>query len=79
MGFRVFIATEDDWGKMVGPKPNGISEKIRKWLQENYITLKIKYVLLIGNPDPAQTEDKSRTKPENWRYAKYKRIKDRER
>jgi|GEM_PF-4501472 len=34
------------------PAPGQRPEKVRKWLQDNYIPLGIVYVLLIGNPDP---------------------------
>jgi len=51
-GFSVKIITEDDYGEIIGQPPNGIAEKIRQWLIDNYIELGIKYVLLIGDPDP---------------------------
>jgi hypothetical protein len=37
---------------MTGQPPNGRAEKIRQWLIENYVNMGIKYVLLIGDPDP---------------------------
>lgn len=52
MGYSVLIITEDDYGVLEGQSPNGTAEKIRKWLQDNYIGYAIEYVLLIGNPDP---------------------------
>ena len=44
--------TEDQYGSLSGQAPNGRAEKIRKWLQDNYLTYNIEYVLLIGDPDP---------------------------
>ena len=52
MGYGVLTVTEDEYGSLEGQSPNGTSEKIRKWLQNNYIGYAIEYVLLIGNPDP---------------------------
>ena len=51
-GFRVKVVTEDDFDHLVGQAPNGRAEKIRQWLINNYEELNIKYVLLIGDPDP---------------------------
>lgn len=54
-GYRVLVVTEDDYGGLTGQAPNGRAEKVRKWLQNNYVTYKIKYVLLIGDPTPVGT------------------------
>jgi hypothetical protein len=51
-GHSVLIVTEDDYGTLTGQAPNGRAEKIRQWLIDNYNSLGILYVLLIGNPDP---------------------------
>ena len=51
-GYSVLTVTEDEYGGLVGQAPDGRAEKIRKWLQDNYVSYGIKYVLLIGNPDP---------------------------
>ncbi len=51
-GYSPLIVTEDDYGILTGQAPNGIAEKIREWLKNNYISYTIEYVLLIGNPDP---------------------------
>ncbi|MBN2097978.1 MAG: leucine-rich repeat domain-containing protein [Dehalococcoidia bacterium] len=48
-GFTVQVVTEGTWGGGTG---NTAAENIRAWLQANYIDLGIKYVLLIGNPNP---------------------------
>ena len=52
LGYSVYVATEDDYEQVIGQPPNGRAEQIRQWLIENYIDMGIKYVLLIGNPDP---------------------------
>jgi hypothetical protein len=51
-GYSVLTITENEYGSLTGQSPNGTAEKIRKWLQNNYVADSIKYVLLIGNPDP---------------------------
>ncbi len=50
LGFTVAVITEDAYGSLSGQAPNGRSEKIRKWLKDNYVSLGIKYALLIGDP-----------------------------
>ena len=51
-GHGVLIITETEYGSLAGEAPNGTAEKIRKWLQDNYVSSSIEYVLLIGDPDP---------------------------
>jgi hypothetical protein len=51
-GHSVLVVTEDDYGGLSAEAPNGVAEKIRKWLMDNYVSMGIDYVLLIGNPDP---------------------------
>jgi len=51
-GFKVLIVTENEYEKLTGQAPNSVTEKIRQWLKNNYLAMGIKYVLLIGNPDP---------------------------
>jgi hypothetical protein len=51
-GHSVLVVTEAAWGAVTGVAPNHKPEKIRQWLQDNYLTLGITYVLLIGNPTP---------------------------
>ncbi|RLB04248.1 MAG: hypothetical protein DRG83_05245 [Deltaproteobacteria bacterium] len=53
IGHSVLVVTEDDYTSLSGPPPDGRAEKIRQWLINNYQNLGIKYVLLIGNPDPS--------------------------
>lgn len=48
-GFKVKIITEDDYGSATGQQR---AINIRNWLVNNYQTMGIQYVLLIGNPDP---------------------------
>jgi len=51
-GYFPYVITETEYGSLTGQPPNGTAEKIRKWLQDNYTSLGIVYVLLIGDPDP---------------------------
>jgi len=56
-GYSVSVITEDDYGSLTGQPPNGTAEKIRQWLVDNYLSLNIQYVLLIGDPDPDDPTD----------------------
>ena len=65
LGYVVHTVTEttvdgqsasNGWNEVVGQAPNGKADRMRKWLQNNYVSMGIKYVLLIGNPDPAANE-----------------------
>ncbi|MBD3255521.1 MAG: hypothetical protein GF383_10530 [Candidatus Lokiarchaeota archaeon] len=49
LGFKVMIITEDEYGSASGEQR---VFNIRNWLQNNYITESINYVLLIGDPNP---------------------------
>ena len=49
LGWSVYVATEADWGGGTG---DAVAENIRAWLQANYVTMGIEYVMLVGNPDP---------------------------
>jgi len=51
-GYSPLIITEDEYGGLTGQSPDGTAERIRQWLINNYSSLGIIYVLLIGNPDP---------------------------
>ncbi|NJE03851.1 NosD domain-containing protein [Thermococcus sp. MV11] len=53
-GFNVYVITEDQYGYEEGQQR---AINIRNWLKNNYETLNIKYVLLIGNPDPDDPSD----------------------
>lgn len=48
-GYRVALVTEDEWGASGADER---AENIRAWLKEHYKADSIRYVLLIGNPDP---------------------------
>jgi competence transcription factor ComK len=52
-GYSVQVVTETNYGSLTGLSPNGTADKIRQWLINNYNSLNIKYVLLIGNPNPS--------------------------
>jgi len=53
-GFTVQVVTEGTWqGDAGGDTGDAAAEHIRSWLQANWSALNIKYVLLIGNPNPA--------------------------
>jgi len=54
-GYKVLVVTETQWGAVTGQSPNHKAEKIRKWLQDNYASYGIQYVLLIGNPFPYES------------------------
>ncbi|MEM3658984.1 MAG: C25 family cysteine peptidase [Thermoproteota archaeon] len=59
-GFKVKVITEVDYA--TGTNNNqgqNRSINIRNWLKNNYQTMGIKYVLLIGNPDPDDPSDPS--------------------
>lgn len=77
-GFKVGLVTESDWGGGTG---NSAATSIRAYLQANYINKGIKYVLLVGSPDPAAgdvpmkmlwpryTSDTYREAPSDYFYA----------
>jgi len=48
-GYTVAVETESAWGGGTG---DAAAENIRRWLKNNYVSLGIQYVLLIGDPDP---------------------------
>jgi len=54
-GYSVKVITETDFGSLTGQSPNHKAEKIREWLKNNYISMGIEYVLLIGNPSPYES------------------------
>lgn len=56
-GFSPLVITEDEFGGLTGQAPDGRAEKIRKWLQDNYVAFGIEYVLLVGSPDPDDPSD----------------------
>lgn len=72
-GHRVAVVTESQWGSQIGQDPNHKPEKIRKWLQDNYIPLGIEYVLLIGDPYPDWSESVQGDVPMKlcWPWVRY--------
>jgi len=65
LGYDVHVVTETTldgssaatgWNEVTGQSPDGKADRMRKWLQENYISMGIEYVILIGNPSPAANE-----------------------
>lgn len=54
-GYSVKVITETDFGSLTGQYPNNKAEKIREWLKNNYISMGIEYVLLIGSPSPYES------------------------
>ena len=48
-GYKVHLANEYEWG---GGKGDVAAENIRNWLKDNYLEMDLKYVMLIGDPDP---------------------------
>ncbi len=65
LGYVVHVVTETKvdgaaaatgWNEVTGQAPDGKADRMRKWLQDNYVSMGIKYVLLIGNPYPAADE-----------------------
>lgn len=65
LGYDVHVVTETQldgnslatgWNEVTGQFPDGKADRMRKWLQDHYISLGIEYVLLIGNPNPAANE-----------------------
>ena len=65
LGYVVHVATETKvdgvsaatgWNEVTGQAPDGKADRMRKWLQDHYVSMGIKYVLLVGNPNPAADE-----------------------
>lgn len=55
-GFRVKLVTDADFSSSNGPPPNGTEEKVRAWLQQNYLSMGIKYALIISDPRPTSNQ-----------------------
>jgi len=53
--YSVKLITETDFEGLTGQYPNNKAEKIREWLKNNYISMGIEYILLIGNPSPYES------------------------
>lgn len=52
LGYSVLAITESVYEELAGQSHNGTAEKIRQWLKDNYLTFGIKFVMLVGDPDP---------------------------
>lgn len=88
LGFKVYVATEKDWG--VSEKGSGKgrhqADVVRKWMQENYKKLNLLYTLIIDNPHPDEGQiPMAKFKPRRYKvptpeqkrdYAKYLKYKD---
>ena len=69
LGFAVtWVRNKDLAAITVGPKA-GDAERMRFWLQQNYKKLNLKYLLIIGNPDPD-----SKGVPMKMTYAYYNNL-----
>ncbi len=77
-GFNPLVITENDYGNATGQQR---AINIRNWLKNHYKTYGIKYVLLIGNPDPddpLNDSDSYRNIPMMMCYPRYYDYSDRE-
>ena len=54
LGYKVTVVGDSDLAAMPATSQGGAAERIRLWLQKYYKTLNLKFVLLVGNPDPAR-------------------------
>ena len=58
-GWRVHVYTEDEYGQLDGSAPDQRADQVRQWLRDNYQEQNYQYVLLIGDPNPADAEEDS--------------------
>ena len=79
-GYQTWLITEDHYGGLSGQNPNGRAEKVRQWLKNNYVANNVKYVLLIGNPDPDEpfVSDSVGDMPMKMMYPRYEQVDYRE-
>lgn len=52
LGLEVTVVGDEDLSPIAVGPAGGDAERVRIWLQNNYKELNLKFVLLIGNPDP---------------------------
>ncbi|MDD1673202.1 MAG: C25 family cysteine peptidase, partial [Methanomicrobiales archaeon] len=71
-GHSTLVVTESDFDGLTGQYPNERQDRIRKWLQNNYIAYGIKYVLLIGDPDPYDGDIPMKRCWPRWYYTTYR-------
>ena len=64
-GFEVHLIDETDWGGAAG---DAAADNIRAWLQAHYISLNIRYALLIGDPRPTGDVPMRSTRPAHNAY-----------
>jgi hypothetical protein len=69
-GFDVEIMTESDWGGGTGDRA---AENIRSWLEDNYQSMNIEYVLFIGDPSTSNGKvpmknAETRSRPTDFYY-----------
>jgi len=55
LGYKVTVVGTSDLAAMPATSKGGDAERIRLWLKKNYKTLNLRYVLLVGNPDPRRS------------------------
>ncbi len=60
-GYSVLVVTEGEYGGLTGQWPNRLAQKIRRWLIDNYLSMSIEYVLLIGDPTPYNPDNPNQT------------------
>ena len=61
-GFTVYLIDETVWG---GGEGDDAADNIRIWLQDNYLSLNLRYALLIGDPRPSGDVPMRGTRPAN--------------
>ncbi len=64
-GFEVYVIDETEWG---GGEGDQAADNIRQWLQVNYLSLNLRYVLLLGDPRPFGDVPMRGTRPANNAY-----------
>ena len=86
LGFKVTLATEDQFGLTSLGKGRKQADKVRVWMQANYKKLNLLYTLIIDNPHPDEGMiPMAKFKPRKYKvaspeakkdYAKYLTYKD---
>ncbi|MCC6750155.1 MAG: hypothetical protein IT371_20985 [Deltaproteobacteria bacterium] len=54
LGFAVTVVSDDALSTVAAPPAADDADRIRLWLQQHYRKLNLRFVLLIGNPDPTR-------------------------
>jgi len=86
LGFKVYLATEDQFGLSSPGKGRHQADKARAWMQANYKKMNLLYTLIIDNPHPDEGMiPMAKFKPRKYKvpepeakkdYAKYLKYKD---